>query len=364
MTHALAQSSPGAPLNSAPAIILAGRTIARGRPTLVIAEGGVNHNGRLDRALRLADAAADAGADAFKVQVFRAEELAAAHAPPAGYQRRAGAVSQREMLRSLELSDADLLNLSEHCRRRKLLFLATPFGTGDVQRAAAAGVSAIKIASTDLTNTPLLHAAGRTGLPLIVSTGAATEEEIRAAVAYLERLDVRGRLVLLHCVSSYPTPLESANLRAIASLEAAFGLPCGFSDHTLSEQAGAWAVAAGACVLEKHLTLDRGADGPDHALSLDPAGLREYVSQVRAVEAALGSGRLGMSAIEEEVRRVARRSVVAARDLPAGAVLSAELLALKRPGGGIPPTDLERLIGRTLRVPVPRDAPLSWELLA
>lgn len=284
-------------------------------------------------------------------------------AAPAAYQRAAGATSQREMLARLELSPADFARVREHCRTRGIAFLATPFSPTDVDRLVALGAAALKIASPDLVNPVLLDRAVATGLPLIVSTGAATRAEIRTAVARLRAAGAAARLILLHCVSGYPAPLGAANLRAIESLRRLAGVPCGFSDHTGSTAIAGWAVAAGACVLEKHFTLDRTAPGPDHAMSLGPAELAEYVRAARQAESALGDGQLGFSDVEADVRQVARRRVVAARPIARGATITADMLALKRPAGGIPPAEFEQVVGCRSRVAVAADAPLNWSML-
>jgi sialic acid synthase SpsE len=352
------------PTNSRiPPVRIGDRLVGDGQPTLIVAEAGVNHDGSLDRALRLVDVAADAGADVVKFQAFRAVELVTAAAPTAAYQRAGGGHSQRQMLERLELSDAQFREIAAHCRRRGVQFLATPFGPSDVDRLEKLDVPAIKIASTDLNNTPLLHRAVRTGLPLIVSTGASTGEEIAASLRRLRAWGAERRLILLHCISGYPAPVEAANLRAIGTLRRVSGVPCGFSDHTESTAIAGWAVAAGACVVEKHFTLDRAAPGPDHAMSLSPQELAAYVVAARQAEAALGSGELGLSPIEAEVRTVARKSVVAATHIPAGTVLSPQMLTLKRPGGGIPPDLLDTLPGRTAIADIPPDAVLTWDLV-
>ncbi len=356
-------SHNGADQSDPRCVSIGARLVGSGQPAYVVAEAGVNHDGSLERALRLVEVAADAGADAVKFQVFRASELATASAGTADYQKGSGGESQREMLARVELADRDFERLRAYCADRGIEFLATPFGLRDVDRLLRLGVRAIKTASTDLNNVPLLRRVAETGLPLIVSTGAATAEEIEAGVARLRQWGGGNRLVLLHCVSGYPTPLEAANLRAMGTLRETFGVPCGFSDHTTSTQTGAWAVALGATVLEKHFTLDRNAAGPDHAMSLDPAGLREYVVAVRDLERALGSGHLGMTAIEADVRAVARKSVVAACDLTAGTVLRPEMLAMKRPAGGIEPAELDALIGRQIAADVPRDTLLTWDMI-
>lgn len=356
--------STGEPKPSPPcSVSIGGQLVGRDQPAYVIAEAGVNHDGVLARALRLVDAAVAAGADAVKFQMFRATELVTASARTAGYQKQPGVESQRHMLSRLELSDGDFERVRTHCTKSGIEFLATPFGCRDVQRLLALNVHALKIASTDLNNVPLLHAAAETGLPLIVSTGAATADEMAAAVARLRQWGAGERLILLHCVSGYPTPLDAANLRAIATLQEVFGLPCGFSDHTTSTQTGAWAVASRACVLEKHFTLDRAAAGPDHAMSLDPPGLRDYVSAIRDAQQALGTGRLGMTTLEADVRAVARKSVVAACDLSTGTVLRPEMLTIKRPAGGIEPDQLDALIGRQVAADVRCDTTLTWDMI-
>ncbi len=331
---------------------------------MVVAEAGVNHDGSRQAALALVDAAAETGADFVKFQVFRADELATATAAVAAYQQIAGHAQQREMLRRLELSDADLVRIRDHCRARRIDFLATPFSPADVDRLVALGVPALKIASTDLNNAPLLRRAARTGLPMIVSTGAATAEEIEAAVLRLAQWGATERLVLLHCVSGYPTPTASANLGAIRALGRLARVPVGFSDHTTSVAIAGWAVAAGACLLEKHFTLDRTRAGPDHAMSLEPADLAAYVATAREAEAALGSGRLGMSPLEREVRAVARKSVVSACRISAGTTVTPEMLTIKRPGGGVPPDELDAVIGRRAERDIPADTVIEWGMLA
>ena len=366
---------------TSPTVMIGHRKVAHRERTYVIAEAGVNHDGRLEKALELVDVAVAAGADAVKFQVFRAAELVTAAAGVAEYHRASGGrgqrdmladpagaripsrTSQREMLAGLELSEGDFAQVRAHCVERGIEFLATPFGVHDVDRLLALHVRAIKIASTDLDNVPLLRKAADTGLPLIVSTGASTVEEIAECVERLRTWEAGDQVALLHCVSRYPTPLEAANLRAIAALRERFGVPCGFSDHTTSTRVGAWAVAAGACLLEKHFTLDCDAPGPDHSMSLDAEGFTAYVCGVREVEVALGSGAVGMTAPEGEVRAVARRSIVAAQPIRAGTVLSADLLTVKRPAGGIPPAELEALVGRHILVDVGADTTLKWDMI-
>ncbi len=345
-------------------VAFGGRKIGPGDPVFIVAEAGVNHNGDVQTAYKLVNAAADAGADAVKFQMFSAANLASSAATTAEYQRSATHESaQREMLAPLELSLNEFRSIKTHCDERGVLFLVTPFGINEVRGVAALGVSAIKIASTDLTNMPLLEAAIATGLPLIVSSGAAEESEIESTVRSINAKGAGTRLVLLHCVSCYPAPLDSLNLRAIKTMAQRFSLPVGFSDHSTSTIAGAVAVAAGACVLEKHLTLDKTSPGPDHAMSLSPNEFKAYVAAAREAALSLGSGTLGMTDRECDVRRAARRSIVAAAPIPKGQQIAPAMLNLKRPGTGLPFADWERLVGRTASVDIAVDTLLSWDMV-
>ena len=345
------------------ALAVGGHELVAGR-AWVVAEAGVNHNGSIDLALRMVEAARQAGADAVKFQVFSAGRLVSPGAPAAEYQEQAGAgVDQRELLERLELSREEYRRVAEHCRRVGIEFLATPFDTGDLEFLVGLRVPAIKIASTDLTNRPLLEAALGTDLPVLLSTGAAHGGEIDRAVAWCRAAREDEGLVLLHCVSSYPTPPGEANLGAVASLRRRYGLPVGHSDHTTSRLTGALALALGACVIEKHFTLDGGLPGPDQAMSLEPDGLGEYIAGIRQAESLMGTGRLGCAEVEREVRRVARRSIVADRDIAAGQTLTREMLAVRRPAGGIDPAHFEEVLGWRAGRDIPRDCRLSWQML-
>ena len=345
------------------AIRIGNHLIARERPTFVIAEAGVNHNGSFDTALCMVDVAARAGADAIKFQVFRASRLASAHAPTARYQRGPNKrTSQQELLAGLELAPDEFLRVKQRCDERSILFLATPFGVKEMTWLEQNGVPAVKMASTDLITEPLLAAACATGLPLILSTGAAERAEIEQAVQFVAHTGAKGRLILLHCVSCYPTPMDAINLRAVATLYETFGVPTGLSDHTTSTRTGALAVSVGACVIEKYFTLDPNAPGPDHAMSLNPDQLTEYIARIREAERALVTGMLGLNPIEQEVRRVARKSIVATQLIRSGEIIRAEKLTLKRPGTGLSPNDLPALIGRRATADIPGDTLLTWDM--
>lgn len=340
--------------------------------TFVIAEAGVNHNGSLSMALQLVDVAADAKADAVKFQTFKAAKLVTARAAKADYQvtnmRQGG--NQLGMLQALELSLADHDALVRRCRERGLRFMSTAFDAESLAYLATLGMPAVKIPSGDINCGPLLLQAARLRMPLIVSTGMCTIAEIEDALGVIafgltqkrepaSRTDflaaycsAEGRqaleehVTLLHCVTQYPAPPEAINLRAMATMASAFGLPVGYSDHTLGIEVSLAAVARGATIIEKHFTLNRNLPGPDHAASLEPAELMQMVRSIRNIELALGSAIKAPAAVEMPNRAVARRSVVAAHPIKRGTLFGPGSFAMKRPGTGISPMDAWGLIGR------------------
>ncbi|MBI5426103.1 MAG: N-acetylneuraminate synthase [Opitutae bacterium] len=344
---------------------IGGRRVGGGQPCFVIAEAGVNHNGDLALARELVRVAARAGADAVKFQTFRAAQLATADAPKAGYQKAATAPeeTQQEMLRKLELSDAAHHELKALCAEHGIMFMSSPFDESCADFLHALGVDALKVPSGEITNTPYLTHLARLGVPLILSTGMATLEEVRAAVAAVARGGPVS-LALLHCVSNYPAAPAGCNLRAMATMQREFGVPVGFSDHTLGIEVALAAVALGACVVEKHFTLDRSMPGPDHPASLDPAQLAEFVGAIRRVESALGDGIKAPLPSEAETAAVARKSVVAACDIAVGTKIRAEMLVCRRPGTGMPPSRLEELVGRSARVAIAAGSLLREDLVS
>ncbi|MEP6680115.1 MAG: N-acetylneuraminate synthase [Chloroflexota bacterium] len=335
---------------------IAGRIIGPDQPPYVVAEAGVNHNGDPALAVRLVEAAAEAGADAVKFQTFRASALATASAPQAAYQRqRASAVSQREMLRSLELPEDALRAAFDRASELGIAAFSTPFDVESLAVLVRLGVPAIKIGSGDLTDPFLLRAVAGAGLPMILSTGMSNLDEVDAAVAVIDAVG-DPPLALLHCLSAYPAPPGETNLRAIPAMRERYNLEIGFSDHTTGFAAPIAAVALGATIIEKHLTLDHALAGPDHAASMEPAELGSLVSALREAHAALGDGIKRPQPSEEETRRVARRSLVAARDLAAGTVLTEDDLDAKRPADGISAMRLDDVVGRRLSRTISRDA--------
>ncbi|MFA4884211.1 MAG: N-acetylneuraminate synthase [Candidatus Margulisiibacteriota bacterium] len=340
------------------------RKIGFDQPVFIIAEAGVNHDGSLNAAKKLIDTAKAAGADAVKFQTFRAAALATMTAPKAGYQKRTTAGgSQQEMLKKLELSGADFRKLSAYCRRRGIMFLSTPFDLESADLLNRLGLSAFKISSGDLTNLPFLRQIASYRKPLLLSTGMATLAEVRSAVECV-RSAGSYQLALLHCTSNYPTRPVDVNLRAMATMSKEFNVPVGYSDHTEGIGIAVAAVALGAAIIEKHFTLDKTLPGPDHQASLEPKELAALISAVRQVEAALGNGKKEPRRSERAVAKVTRKSLVAARDIPGGTKLTRELLAIKRPGTGIKPKDLPKMIGRTARRNIRKDSLLNWKQVA
>lgn len=344
-------------------IEVGGRRIGPGQPCFVIAEAGVNHNGDVGLAKRLIDAAAEAQADAVKFQTFRAERTISRGAPKAAYQLQTTGTgeSQLGMVRRLELPAEAFRELQAHSRARGLVFLSTPFDEESVDLLDALGVPAFKIASGEVTNLLLVEYVARKGKPVLLSTGMSSLDEVAEAVQAIRRAG-QGRLALLHCVSNYPARPADANLRAMRTLAEAFDVPVGYSDHTLGTEVALAAVALGACVLEKHLTLDKTLAGPDHRASATPQELAGLVRGVRTVESALGSGRKEPASSEREVAAVARRSLVAARDIGAGRTITEELIVLKRPGTGLAPAARAQLLGKRAKVDIPTDTVLTWEM--
>lgn len=346
-------------------IEFANRKIGPGNPCFIIAEAGVNHNGSLEMAHRLIDLAAESGADAIKFQTFKADRLVTEAAPTAGYQQAnlRSSESQLQMLRRLELSEDSYTSLWTHCQEKQLLFMSTPFDEQSADFLEALGVAVFKIPSGEITNLPYLAHIARKRKPMIVSTGMSDLGEVQTAVETIQSSG-NEELILLHCVSSYPADPAEVNLRAMHTLNAAFGFPVGFSDHTLGIEVPLAAVALGACVIEKHFTLDRSLPGPDHRASLEPGELAVMIAGIRKVETALGTGVKRPTPGELDTARVARKSLVAACLIPEGELISEQMVAIKRPGNGLPPGMRGYLIGRRARREIPAGTVLSLEMIA
>lgn len=328
----------------------------------VIAEAGANHNRDLGIARELIDVAADAGADAVKFQTYTGKDLYSSKTPRFTYLEDER--SPQELLDAIALPREWQEPLAEHARDRGIHFFSSPFDHAAVDSLAALGVPAMKIASFELVDLPLIRKAASAGVPIILSTGMARYGEIEDALAAVAETG-NEQVCLLRCASVYPAAPELMNLRAMTTMREAFGVPVGLSDHTTGIAVPTGAAALGMELLEKHFTLSRDMEGPDHPFAIEPDELRAMVAAVREVETALGHGRLeGPSEAEQgEMYRLARRSVIAARNIPAGTVIAEDMLTIKRPGFGIAPKHLALVVGRTARVDIEVDDVVTWEMV-
>ena len=347
-----------------PTIQIQQKTIGAGSPCFVIAEIGVNHNGCFDTAIKMIEEAAASQVDAVKFQTFKASELVTATADKADYQTQATKTteSQQEMLTKLEFSAEQFAKLKEHSEKCGLIFLSTPFDYSSVDILDDLGIAAYKVPSGEVPNTPFLSYIAKKEKPIILSTGMSTLAEVEEAFRSVTSVG-NNDLVILHCVSCYPTDPSDANLRAMQTIKTAFNTIVGFSDHTLGLEISFAAVALGASVLEKHFTLSREMEGPDHAASLEPGELRELIKGIRNIEAALGDGVKVPVEAEKNTADVARKSIVAMCDITEGTVITDSLLSIKRPGTGLSPKMLEQVIGRTANCDIQKDALVNFKML-
>jgi N,N'-diacetyllegionaminate synthase len=332
--------------------------------TLIIAEAGVNHNGDLNMAFRLVEEAASAGADIVKFQTFKTEKLVSRDATTADYQvRNTGGVDrQAELLKKLELTEADHLALIGHCRKHNIRFLSTAFDLPSVELLVRLHIDIFKIPSGEITNLPYLKRIGAMNRQVILSTGMSTLQEVADAIRVIvESGTTREKIIVLHCTTEYPAPYADVNLKAMATIKNEFNVAVGYSDHTPGIEVPVAAVALGASVIEKHFTLDRGLPGPDHKASLVPSELKEMVAAIRHIELALGDGVKAPAASELKNIAIARKSIHVARELCRGHVLTEDDLEMKRPGDGISPMKMSEVVGRKLRRDVATDTKLKPE---
>lgn len=330
--------------------------------TFVIAEAGVNHNGSLEMALELVDAAKRCGADAVKFQTFNADTLVTKHAAKATYQFEAVPDSngQYGMLKALELTDDDFVRLNAYCNKQSIEFLSSAFDVKSAEFLHGLGMRLFKIPSGEITNWPLLESIGAFSKPVILSTGMCYLADVEAA---LQRLEVAGagEVTVLHCVTEYPAPYSQVNLSAMRTLAEAFGVKVGYSDHTAGTEVPIAAVAMGATIIEKHFTLDTQLPGPDHAASLAPDDFQRMVTAIRHVESARGNGRKQPASCERPNLEVVRKSITAQCSIAQGEVITLGHLALKRPGTGLSPSLLNAVIGRRAARMIAVDELLDWE---
>ena len=313
----------------------------------IIAEAGVNHNGSFDLACKLVDAAKEAGVDCIKFQTFKSENLVSRTAQKAEYQKETtGDSSQRDMLKKLELSFSDFSRLKAYCEKKEICFLSTPFDFDSIDFLNSIDMPFWKIPSGEVTNLPYLLALAKTGKPVVMSTGMCTLQEIREAIDVLNENGIK-EIKLLHCNTEYPTPFEDVNLKAMETIRKEFHLEVGYSDHTKGIEVPVAAVALGATIIEKHFTLDRNMEGPDHKASLEPQELAEMVKCIRNIEKAIGTGEKTPSPSEKKNIAVARKSIVAKTKIKTGDVFTEQNITAKRPGTGLSPMKWFDVLGKT-----------------
>ena len=340
------------------------KRIGNDNPCFVIAEAGVNHNGEPEKAIELVSVAHQAGADAVKFQLYDVEEQVSQYAENAPYQRKgSGKQTMAQMAKSYDLPWEKHKDIVEHCKKIGIMYMSSCFDPLAVNFLInELDGDCIKVGSGELTNYPLLKHMAQTGKPILLSTGMTTLADVEGAVDQIQS-NGSSPIVLLHCVSNYPAPDSDINLKAIKTMEEEFNLPVGYSDHTQGNIAAIAAVALGAKVVEKHFTIDKSLPGPDHAMSLDPQELEDFVKSIRTTESMLGDGIKKPTEAEKEMQIYARRSVVAASNIKAGVQLGSTNITLKRPATGIDPRSMAQIIGKTATVDIPKDRPITWDML-
>jgi N,N'-diacetyllegionaminate synthase len=345
-------------------IKIGGALLGEGEPCFIVAEAGVNHNGDVNLAKELIDAAKHAGADAVKFQAFRAERVVTKYAEKADYQKETTGSNklQYDMIRRLELKDEEFKELFNYAEKNNIIFLSSAFDKDSVDLLSDLGVPAFKVPSGEITNFPLLRHIAEKKKPIILSTGMSTLNEIEEALEVIRERGVED-IVLLHCVTSYPAKIEDANLRVIETLRHRFKLPVGFSDHTLGITIPIAAAALGAVLIEKHFTLDRTLPGPDHRASTEPDELKDMIRAIRKVEKALGDGIKKPTEDEERIKKVVRRSIVAKTEILKGTIITEDMLDFKRPGIGIEPRHLNEVVGRRAKKDIKPDELITFDKL-
>ena len=335
------------------------RSIGDGQPTYIIAEAGSNHNRSLKTAKKLIDVAKSSGADAVKFQTYSADTLYSKKTPTPKYLRKMTGKSLHQIIKDIELPREFQGELSDYCTQEGIQFLSTPFDYAAVEELAALDMPAYKIASFEIVHLPLLKLVASKKKPILLSTGMASLGDIEDAIEAIGDCPV----ALLHCVIGYPPPITDINLRVITTLKRAFNVPVGYSDHSMSVSLPAAAVAAGACIIEKHYTLDRKMKGPDHPFALEPNELKAMVKNIREVDDAMGSDKKKLSESEKELYRIGRRSIVAARKIKKEQTINEKDLTIKRPGYGISPKHISLVVGRKAKKDIDEDEIIIWELI-
>ena len=345
-------------------IKIANKTIGKRDRCFIIAEAGVNHNGKISLAKKIVDTSVRSGADAVKFQAFSPEKSTSRYAEKPIYQKKSTKKdeTQFEMLKKLMLSEKQLRDLKKYCDDKKILFLCTISDINGADFVHSLRVDFLKIGSPDIINLPLLKHIAGWKLPIILSTGMSNIDEVKEAVDTIKKQG-NNQIVLLHCVSNYPTNHEDVNLRSMLTLGKKFNLPVGFSDHTLGDEIAIAAVAMGASVIEKHITLDKNMIGPDHQASMEPDSFKTMIDRIRNIEMSLGDGVKKIRPSEEEMRLKARRSLVAARNIRKGEILTSEMIGIKKPYTGIAPKYFDEIIGLKIKNDLEEDQPITWKIV-
>lgn len=342
-------------------LIIGNKKVNFDQPTFIIAEAGVNHNGRLDLALKLIDSAADAGADAIKFQTWRVEDLVTKFGKMASYQKRnlKREVSQFEMLKSLELKEKWYPKLIKRAKEKKIILLSTPHGGFEaVDLMQKFNFPAFKFSSGDITNLPLLDYAAKKNKPMLISTGMANMDEVKEAIKIVKRAG-NEKILIFQCTSDYPAALKDVNLRVIQTFKEKFAVLVGYSDHTMGDLVPIMAVTLGACMIEKHLTLDRKMRGPDHVASMEQNEFKEMVLKLKQIKVILGDGKKRPAKVELQYLKVARKSIVAKKNIKKGEEFTKENLSIKRPGSGMSPKLFFKVLGKVATVDISQDTLLS-----
>ncbi len=328
----------------------------------IIAEAGVNHNGSVEMAKKMVDAVKNVGADAVKFQTFNAEKLVTKNAEKASYQiKNSGEESQYDMIKRLELSNNEFKEIVEYAKKKNIILLSSPFEEESVNLLDEIGIPAFKVASGEITNFPLLENIAKKQKPIILSTGMSTLGEVENAINLIGKFN--DNIILMHCLTSYPAKKEDTNLNVINTLKNAFKRPVGFSDHTSGIEMSLAAVALGSCIIEKHFTLDKNLPGPDHKASLEPHEFAVMVKSIRNVEKGMGNGIKKPTCDEIEIKKVVRKSIVAKNDILSGTILNSDMLDIKRPGTGIEPKYIDKLIGKETIENIKKDTLIKWNQL-
>ncbi len=336
-------------------IKISNKLVGENQPTFIIAEAGVNHNGKLELAKRLVDVAVEAGADAVKFQTFKSEGVVTAGLNSADYAKKniGKDVGQLEMIKSLELNYKDFVSLKNYCDKKEIIFLSTPHSFDAIDFLEDL-VPAYKFGSGDITNIPALRHAAKKGKPIILGTGMSTLDEVGYAINAIKS-EGNEQIIALHCTTNYPCPLEDVNLSAMITIQRELDCLVGYSDHTLGLSVPIIATAMGAAVIEKHFTIDKSLPGPDHKASLEPDELKSMIKEIRKTEKVLGSFDKKPTKSEKKIMNLVRKSIVTKKDIEKGTIVSEDMIVIKRPGTGLNPSDLDKIIGKKARRYIAKD---------